>query len=116
MSTPLSREERLREYFHRLGGQPASQTAEEALTRIVRTLEEVEDAHSGIPKSEPPPPMNLPDGRMYPPQADRIVRHRDGSITARTRGHDISIGSQGSITIRSRQTGEIEFHQPNAGN
>ncbi len=115
MSTPLSREERLREYFRRLGGQPASQTAEEALNRIVRTLDEVEDAHSGIPKSEPPPPMNMSDGRMYPPQADRIIRNRDGTITTRTRGHDIFIGSNGSITIRNRQTGQIEFQQPSGG-
>jgi hypothetical protein len=53
VSTPLSREERLREFFKRLGEQAPSRTAEEALQRVVRTLDEVEDAYSGVPKSDP---------------------------------------------------------------
>jgi hypothetical protein len=58
----------------------------------------------------------MPDGRMYPPQADNIVRHADGTITARTRGHDILIGRDGSITMTNRRTGQVDFHQPGAGN
>lgn len=116
MNAPLSREERLREYFRRLGGQPPSQTAEDALERIIVTLDEVEDAYSGIPKSDPPPAMNVLGNRMYPPQADRIIRQRDGSITARTRGHEISIGSNGSIAITNSQTAAVEFQQAGTGN
>lgn len=114
-STPLSREERLKEYFRRLGAQPASHTADESLERIIRTLGEVEDEHSGIPKSDPPPPMNMPDGRMYPPQADQIVRNQDGGVIARTRGHDLAIGGDGSITIRNTKSGKIEFQQRGTG-
>jgi hypothetical protein len=109
---PLTRGQRLGEYFDRLGKQPASRTAEEALGRVGRTLDEVEDALSGIPKKTPPPPPKMPDGRMYPPQADNIIRNPDGSISARTAGHRIEIGADGSITIRNIKTGEIDFHQP----
>jgi hypothetical protein len=84
------------------------------LGRVGRTLDEVEDALSGIPRRNPPPPPNMPDGRMYSPQADNITRHADGRITARTAGHRIEIGADGSITIR-RLSGEIDFHQPEAG-
>lgn len=115
-SNGAARSERLTEYYNRLRGQTASGTADEALGRVGRTLEEVEDALSGIPSRNPPPTPNMPDGRMYPPQADNIVRHADGSITARTRGHDISIGRDGSITMTNRQTGNIDFQQPGTGN
>jgi RHS repeat-associated protein len=114
-TNPLTRGQRLREYFDRLGKQPPSRTADEALGRISRTLEEVEDALSGIPKKTPPPPPKMPDGRMYPPQPDKIVRNADGSISARTAGHTVEIGADGSITIRNIKTGEIDFHQPGAG-
>jgi RHS repeat-associated protein len=112
---PLTRGQRLAEYFNRLRGQPASRTADEALDRIGRTLDEVEDALSGVPRKNPPPPPKMPDGRMYPPQADNIVRNADGSISARTAGHRIQIGADGSITIRNIETGGIDFHQPGAG-
>lgn len=112
---PLTRTQRLTEYFNRLRQQPASRTAEETLVRLSQTLMEVEDELSGIPRQEPPPPPNRPDGRMYPPQADNIRRLPDGSITARTAGHRIEIGADGSITIRNVRTGDIDFHQPGAG-
>jgi hypothetical protein len=112
---PLTRTQRLTEYFNRLRQQPASHSAEEALIRLSQTLTEVEDELSGIPRQEPPPPPNRPDGRMYPPQADNIRRLPDGSITARTAGHRIEIGADGSITIRNIRTGDIDFHQPGAG-
>ncbi len=75
----------------------------------------MEDALSGIPKKTPPPPRNMPDGRMYPPLEDSITRNPDGSITANTRGHTIEIGSDGSIIMRNKQTGQIDFQQPGAG-
>lgn len=112
---PLTRGQRLTEYFKRLGKQPASRTAEETLGRVGRTLEEVEDALSGIPKKTPPPPPKMPDGRMYPPQADHITRNPNGSISASTAGHRIEIGADGSITIKNIETGQIDFHQRGAG-
>ena len=84
-------------------------SAEEALEQIATTLDAVEDAWSGVPKKMPPPPPNMPDGRMYPPLADFTVRHADGAITARTRGHIIDIGADGSVAIRSKRTGTIVF-------
>lgn len=109
--TALTRTQRLAEYFNRLRQQPASCSAEEALARLSQTLMEVEDELSGIPSQEPPPPPNRPDGRMYPPQADNLQRLHDGNITARTAGHLIELGVDGSITIRNVRTGEIDFHQ-----
>lgn len=111
----LTRTERLTEYFNRLRQQPVSRSADEALVRLSQTLMQVEDELSGIPRQEPPPPPNRPDGRMYPPQADNVRRLPDGSITARTAGHRIEIGAGGSITIRNVRTGEVDFHQPGAG-
>jgi hypothetical protein len=115
MVAPLTRGQRLTEYFNRLRGQPASRTAEEALGRVNQTLTVVEDALSGIPRQNPPPPRNMPDGRMYPPLEDSIIRNPNGSITANTRGHTIEIGRDGSITMTNRQTGQVDFHQPGAG-
>lgn len=111
----MTRGQRLTEYYNRLRGQPPSTTAEEALARVRNTLTQVEDELSGIPRQEPPPPPNRPDGRMYPPFEDRITVHPYGRITAQTRGHDISIGKDGSITITNRQTGRVEFQQPGGG-
>ena len=104
--------ERLREYFKRLGEQPKANNADEALGQVSRTLDAVEDELSGVVRKDPPPPPNMPDGRMYPPLADNIVRNTDGSITARTRGHTIRCGGDGSITITNRKTGNVDFHKP----
>src|SRR5262249_48111506 len=101
--------------YNRLGGQQPSATAEEALERVRNTLTEVEDAHSGIPRSDPPPPPGQSDGRMYPPLDDYVTRLPDGSITARTLRHDIVPGRDGSITITTRASGQTEFHQPGGG-
>jgi hypothetical protein len=113
--SPLSREERLTKYFHRLGAQRASSTAEEALERVIRTLDEVEDAYSGVSKSEPPPPIGQSDGRMYPPRGDRVILLHCGGIRAQTKGHDIAIGADGGIAITNRATEQIEFQQSGGG-
>ncbi|HBI42958.1 MAG TPA: hypothetical protein DDY78_08885 [Planctomycetales bacterium] len=111
----MTKQQRLEEYYNRLQGQQPSTTAEQALDRLEQTLIEVEDDHSGIPRSDPPPPRNTTDGRLYPPLEDSIIRNPDGSISATTKGHNIEISSGGSITIRDRQTGQIDFHQPGGG-
>ena len=54
----------------------------------------------------------MPDGRMYPPLYDFVTRHTDGSISAKTRGHNIEIGSDGSITIWNRRNGNMDFSKP----
>jgi hypothetical protein len=102
-------QDRIKEFYKRLGASPRASTADEALEQLSRTLDEVEDDLSGIPKKSPPPPPGMPDGRMYPPLPDFLTRHPDGSITARTRGHVIEIGSDGGVTIRNKKTGSTEF-------
>lgn len=97
------------EFYARLAQLPAPRTADEALEQIATTLDAVEDDWSGVPKKTPPPPPNMPDGRMYPPLPDFIVRHPDGSFTARTRGHLIEVGANGTVTFRRKKTGVIEY-------
>ena len=111
----MTKQQRLEEYYNRLRGQQPSTNAQRALDRLEQTLIEVEDDLSGIPRSDPPPPRNTTDGRMYPPLDDSIIRNTDGSISATTKRHDIEIGNDGSITIRNRQTGQIDFQQPGEG-
>jgi hypothetical protein len=111
VSVKLTIRQRLAEYFRRLGTAPRAGTAEEALRQVRDILNQVEDEFSGIPKKDPPPPPNQPDGRMYPPLDDFTTRHPDGSITATTKGHKIEIGPNGSITIRGRANGNVEFQK-----
>ena len=106
-----TKRDRLDEFFRRLASQPPSRTPDDALERICRTLDEVEDELSGIPKATPPPPPGRSDGRMYPPLNDLVTRLSDGGLTARTTRHDISIGPDGSIIIRHRTSGAVEFQQ-----
>jgi hypothetical protein len=107
---------RLEEYFNRLGKAERANSAEEGLKQVQEILNQVEDELSGIPKQSPPPPPNMPDGRMYPPLEDFITRNPDGSISARSRGHNINISSDGSITITNRTSGNIEFSKPGGSN
>ena len=116
MSAPTKmRAERLAEFYSRLRALPAPCTADEALAQIGSTLDDVEDAYSGVAKKDPPPPPNMPDGRMYPPLPDRTDRHPDGSITAETRGHLIEIAANGSITMSRRHDGIVEFQKLGGG-
>ena len=109
---PATIPERLREFFKRLREEPKATNADEALAQLNRTLNAVEDELSGVVRKDPPPAPNMPDGRMYPPLADNIVRNADGSLSARTRGHNIRCGADGSITITNRKTGNVDFHKP----
>jgi hypothetical protein len=106
--------ERLAEFYRRLSTLPAAQSASEALDQISQTLEEVEDQLRGIPKQSPPPPPDMPDGRMYPPLANFTRTMPGGGMEARTRGHVIHLGPGGSIGIRNKRNGAIEFEKPGA--
>jgi hypothetical protein len=101
--------ERLEEFYRRLAALPRPSTADEALEQICRTLDEVEDELSGIPRANPPPQRWATDGRMYPPQNDSIIRHADGRISADTRRHRIEIGSDGCVTVFHGRTGVLEY-------
>lgn len=78
---------------------------------IADTLTQVEDEFSGIAAVENPPLAFT--GRMYPPRDDYIVRNpEEGTLTARTAGHDIRCDADGSITITRRDSDKVEFHRP----
>ena len=100
--------QRLAEFYRRLQELGRATSAEEALARIRRIMEKVEDELSGIPRQDPPPRPGMPDGRMYPPMEDFVTRHADGSITAVTKGHRIEIGSDGSTRIINKNSGTAE--------
>ncbi len=104
--------ERLAEFFRRLQAAARATTAEEALNQVRNIMNQVEDEFSGVIRKDPPPPIDQPDGRMYPPQNDFTTRKPDGSISARTRGHRIEIGRDGSITITNIKSGNIDLQKP----
>ena len=109
MRRGYSKRERITVFYDRLAAAPAAESADDALKLIDRLLTEVEDELSGIAERSPPPPFEEDDGRMYPPQADRITRHGDGSLTAQTAKHVIEIGSKGAIRILRRRGRILEF-------
>lgn len=102
---------RLDEFYRRLGLLPKPMTADEALKQINDTLDEVEDALSGIPKQSPAPSPSVSDGRMYGPLPDFVLRRNNGSILALTRGHRIEIACDGGFKIVHKATGETEFQK-----
>src|SRR5260370_9361265 len=93
--------ERLKELFERLRNSPRASSAEDALEQLAQTLDDVEDAMSGIPKKSPPPPPGMPDGRMYPPLPDNIIRHAEGSTTHRPRRPPIELVATGTPIIKT---------------
>lgn len=108
---PRSIRERLDELYRRLKWLPRAASADEAFRQLCDTLEEVEDAWSGIAKQTPAPPPSKSDGRMYCPMPDFVSHLDDGSILALTRGHRIEIGADGSLRIISKLTGQVEFEK-----
>jgi hypothetical protein len=98
-----------------LGEAPRAKSAEEAFQQVRDLLNQVEDELSGIPMKNPPPPINMPDGRMYPPLEDNITRNADGSITTKSKGHTVNIGANGSITITNKKSNQVEFSKPGGG-
>jgi hypothetical protein len=94
---------------------PESSNADEVLSRIAETLEEIEDAWSGIARQDPPPPPNVSGERMYPSQEDFITRHESGAITAFTRGHRIEIDAHGGFKIFDRRTMQLILERRGAG-
>jgi hypothetical protein len=109
----LSRAERLAIYFERLINAPAASSADDALQLVRNLLDQVEDEFSGVTRN--PNPGLTPDGRMYPPMDDMIEPTSGGGYTANTRGHRVEIGSDGSIEIIDKRTGEIVFSKEGAG-
>jgi hypothetical protein len=109
-----TKRERLEEFYRRLGPAPAPAGHDEAWRLITRVLTEVEDDLSGVSR-DPHPPPKPKDGRMYPPMADKVfdVPGRPAVKRLRSAGHNILIGNNGAIEIRSLD-GAIEFTKAGA--
>jgi len=106
------KEERLKEFYRRLGQAPAAGSRKEARERLAAILNQVEDEMTTIPYN----PANwMSDGRMYPPLDDN-VRNVVGHPKVkryRSRNHNTFIGSNGSIEIQDID-GMVEFSKPGA--
>jgi len=103
----LSQGERLSKFYEQLKTADPVKSADDALELLSKTLNRVEDAHSGV-KAVAEPGLKY-TGRMYPPKADMTTRLADGSIEAITKGQRLLFGPDGSIRIVSRKTGEVVF-------
>ena len=108
---PCEPRERLAEFYRRLRERPQASSAEAAFQQLCETLDQIEDEMSGITKQNPVPPLSLPDGRMYCPTEDHILRRSDGSLMALTRGHRIEISANGAERIINRATQVVEFER-----
>jgi hypothetical protein len=103
--------ERLEELYRRLNTLPRLSDAEATFRQLCGTLDAVEDEFSGVEKQIPPPPPSRPDGRMYCPLDDHVLRRTDGSILALTRAHRIEIHENGELQITNKVTGDVEFEK-----
>lgn len=109
MGSLLDKQQRLQKVYCRYTKLPACNSAPEAFDVFCRVLEEVEDEFSGITKQSPPPADG--GGRMYCPLPDRTTYQPDGSIEAATLGHTILIQSNGSLSVVSNVSNEVEYQK-----
>ena len=108
-------QERLAVFYERLRIAPPAASAEEAFMLICRTLEEVENEFSPLPKQSPPP--RTFDGRMYLPEADNIVKAPDNSMWIKTRHHRVRIDPGGAFCVFREMPGKTmrrEFQKAGA--
>jgi len=99
---------RLRLFFDRLSMAPAAATQSEAYDLVCRTLEMVEDAHSGAPND---PQSWSTDGRLYPPQSDREHAVDGYPEVRRYRSfkHNTYVRNNGAIEIRLSGSDKVLF-------
>ncbi|NRB42131.1 MAG: hypothetical protein HRU20_27290, partial [Pseudomonadales bacterium] len=87
--------ERLKIINQRLADAPAASNADDAMSLLHRSFDDVEDAFSSVPKVENPGLKY--QGRMYAPRADYTTTMPDGSLEAITKGNIVKISPQGDI-------------------
>lgn len=107
----MTKEARLAEFVQRMEAAPPAGSADEAMTLLSNTLNEVEDELTDIP-FDPDRWMN--DGRMYPPQADsaREVDGRADLTRYRSVRHNTWIRTNGAIRIEELQTRAVLLDKP----
>lgn len=94
----LPRTERLAMFKKNLSKAANPTNPKEAIDLINKTMDEIELKHAGA------------NDRMYGILDDKYVTyHSDGSVTAKTKGHQIEIQQNGMFSIYSRKSGELFF-------
>jgi len=104
---------RLQELFRRLMAAPAAASFDEAYQQLVEVQDAVEDELTGIPRN---PENWQSDGRLYPPQFD-MMREVAGCPSLkrfRTREHNVFIGDNGAVEIRTAFGGEVVYSKAGA--
>jgi hypothetical protein len=115
IGTVLPQGERLSIYYRSLQNAPAATNAQEGFNLMSNTMHAVEDAYSGV--TAVTNPGLAYQGRMYPPRPDYVVTNANGSLTATTKGSQIQISTDGSITIskfnwNTKTVGDLVLHKP----
>jgi RHS repeat-associated protein len=103
-SLGLSKMERLKIFSSRLKNAEGASNPQEALKLINNTLDDIEDAFSGVSKNKSAIDMpNRDDGRMYGILDEKYVKkNSDGGLTARTKANVIIINKDGSFKIMDK--------------
>jgi hypothetical protein len=104
---------RLEIFYERLQAAPAAQTGKDAYELLCATLNAVEDEYSGVPYN---PPSWRTDGRLYPPQQDRVyaVPGFPDVLRYNSFKHDTFIASNGAIEVRIIAAGAVDFAKAGA--
>ncbi len=93
----MTKGERLGLFNRRLLDARGASSADDAFKLLGRTMDDVEDAFSGVARARNPGLKY--DGRMYPPRADYTTRLPNGGLESITKGNVVRIGPDGSIRI-----------------
>jgi hypothetical protein len=99
---------RLVTFYARLQEAAAVQTHDEAYALLRDTLNAVEDEFSGVANN----PANWrTDGRLYPPQKDRVyvVPGFPEVLRFNSFKHDTYIASNGAIEVKAIPSGDVQF-------
>lgn len=106
----MTKAERLALFYERLLAAPAAGSHDEAYALLCSTLNAVEEEHSGAPYN---PNAWRTDGRMYPPQKDRVFAVSGFPEVLRYNSfrHDTFIANNGAIEVKIIATGEVHFEK-----
>ena len=104
----MNKSARLAIFYARLQEAPLAGTHDEAYELLCATLNAVEDEHSGVANN---PASWQTDGRLYPPQKDRVYAVPGFSEVLRYNSfkHDTFIASNGAIEVKVISTGAVQF-------
>jgi len=109
----MNKSARLAVFYDRLQEAPPAGTHDEAYELLCVTLNAVEDEHSGVPNN---PASWQTDGRLYPPQRDRVfaVQVFPEVLRYNSFKHDTFVAGNGAIEVRIIATGVVHFAKPGA--